>query len=173
MSPKMIAFFERLDAWGSEVPLDVLRRELDALDISADDIAEHIGFGDEHYQRHRMHIGPGYHALALCWGPGQHSVIHDHRGSGCGFLVVDGVATETRYERDSDGILRPRDTVRHPKGTVSVSVDADIHRMGNAEPDGGLVTLHIYAPPLLQAGTYEEGSDRMGRWVDTTASLPA
>lgn len=171
MSPEMKAFFARLDQHTDEMPLDVLRRELEQLHITVDDLAGHVQFGDEHYQRHRMHVGPTYHALALCWGPGQHSVIHNHQGSGCGFLVVQGTATETRYDRNDDGRLVRRDTRTHRPGSVSVSVDADIHRMGNSQRDDqpGLVTMHIYTPPLLQAVTYEEGSTETGLWVDDDA----
>lgn len=93
-------------------------------------------------------------------------MIHDHEHCGCGFLVVAGTAVETRYARAADGLLRKIDTKHHLPGTVRVSFDADIHRMGNDHAADGLVTLHIYSPPLLEANTYEEGSRETGRWED-------
>lgn len=168
LSTKVSALFAKLDACSEAgaLPLDVLKRELENLRVTLDDFAGHISYKNDCYQRNRLHIGPNYHALALCWGPGQHSVIHDHEHCGCGFLVVSGTAIETRYVRDDNGLLKKLDAKHHKPGTVRVSFDADIHRMGNDDPKEGLVTLHIYSPPLLEANTYEEGSSETGRWED-------
>ncbi len=166
MNSKLSTFFDRLDQHVGPLPLDVLRSAMNDLNITLDDLKGFVSYDGECYQRNRLHIGPGYHALALCWSPGQHSVIHNHEGSGCGFLVVNGTATETLYTVGDDGMLQQHETRTHQPGTVRVSFDADIHRMGNENVRDGLVTLHIYSPPLLEAETYELGSQRRGRWVD-------
>lgn len=168
LSLKISALFARLDEFAEvdALPLEMLRAELEKLHVTLDDFAGHIAYKGDCYQRNRLHIGPNYHALALCWSPGQNSVIHDHEQCGCGFLVVSGTVIETRYSRGVDGLLRKVDTKHLLAGTVRVSHDTDIHRMGNDHPKEGLVTLHIYSPPLLEANTYEEGSRERGRWED-------
>jgi cysteine dioxygenase len=102
-----------------------------------------------------MHEGSVYHALVLCWRAGQRSPIHDHRGSSCGVRVIEGVATETGFERTSEGLIYPTHTRSLETGAVCGSYDDGIHQVSNLQPAGrNLITLHIYSPPLLRMGMY-------------------
>jgi len=75
--------------------------------LSIDDLAAYLAFRPERYVRNRVHDGPGYQALVLCWLNGQRSPIHNHRGSRCGVKVLRGVATETRFARAPNGMVLP------------------------------------------------------------------
>ena len=73
----------------------------------------------------------------------------------CGVRVLEGRLTETRFEVSPCGALKATGSVDMECGEVMVSQDADIHQVSNLQAEGeNLVTLHIYAPPLLRMATY-------------------
>ncbi len=166
MSPRLKALLDHLDEFDGAIPPEDLKRALVASNLTIDDVADWVRFCDEQYARNRIHVGPAYHALALCWKVGQHSSIHDHSGSGCGVLVLQGQGVETVFDRGEDGMLRDRHNRTIDHGSVCVSVDSDIHRLGNNDDSENFVTLHVYSPPLLKWGVYSEESPVVERGVD-------
>ena len=88
-----------------------------------------------------------YELVVICWIPGQETPIHDHVGSDCAFLIVDGVSTETIYETNEEGLAHPINVKRYQPGDVCAAEEPDIHRVSN-NTDSELVNLHIYSPPL-------------------------
>jgi cysteine dioxygenase len=103
----------------------------------------------------------------LCWRNGQRSPIHDHTGSNCAVRVLRGTMTETLFEFAPNGHVKPTFSRDVPAGTVVGSVDKDMHQVSNLQAgDADLITLHVYAPPLLVMGTYslhdrERGAEPM------------
>jgi len=139
---------------GACVSLETLAAELDGLELDLQMLAPFWIFDAVKYRRNLIRRTAAYEALLLCWGPGQRSPIHDHRGSGCAFRVVEGVVTETLYERTCDGLAAPAAMRWLPPGTICASRDFDIHEVANSQPDHDLVTLHVYSPPLSQVNLY-------------------
>ena len=90
-SPQLKSFLKTLDSYTERIPLSVLRSGLEALSITVKDLQDFVRFRKERYQRNLIHQGPAYQALLLCWRNGQRSPIHDHRGSSCGVLILEGV----------------------------------------------------------------------------------
>jgi cysteine dioxygenase len=165
-------FFDELDQHTECVPIDELTRLMGKLSITRNDLNEYIKFNDDHYARNMVRLGPGYAALILCWQPGQASPIHDHSGSACGVRVIDGVLSETKYSRASDGTLSKSETNVYPPTYVCGSFDADIHVIRNDEPTGrGLITMHVYTPPLEQYHVYapDTGKAQLCRDEETMA----
>lgn len=158
MTPRELTQLVRtLEPLESRAPLETLREALSRLDLSRDDLAPYCRFSEEGYQRNIIRRTDLYELVVLCWRPGQRTPIHDHEGSTCGFLIVEGVATEVRYARDEEGVVRLADRRRMRKGEVCASQDADIHEVANLT-DRDLITLHCYSPPILRFHRYEEGS---------------
>src|SRR5207249_2304648 len=111
--------------------------------------------------------GPAYQALLLCWRNGQRSPIHDHRGSNCGVRILSGVATETVFERNENGLVYATFSREMAEGSICANSDDDIHQMSNLQPGkADLVTLHIYSPPLLHMGTYSLTSPMVQEFFD-------
>jgi len=161
---KLPEFFSLLDGCGpGAVPLELLTRWERELEIDLDDVREAVRFGDDGYRRNPLREGPGYQALVLCWKPGQKSPIHDHRGSACGVRVIAGAVTETIFQR-IDGQLIEGETRRLDAGGVCGSYDTDIHEIANRGSEG-LVTLHVYAPPLLTMGIYTRETGDVVAWT--------
>jgi len=142
-----------LHSFEQRISLDELTERLDDESISADLLADHIHFSDERYSRNLLAYGPQFYALVLCWKPGQASPIHDHKGASCGVRVIEGVATETSFTRES-GRLVEKSVTTMKAGEVCGSFDEDIHEIRN-NADRNLVTLHIYSPYLDNINLYD------------------
>jgi cysteine dioxygenase len=149
--------FARLDAATADgaVSLEVLGAELDQLDSGTQMLAPFWIFDACTYRRNLIRRTAAYEALLLCWLPGQKSPIHDHRGSGCAFRVVEGVVTETIYEHIKGSELVCAASMRWlPPGTICASREFDVHEVANMQPAADLVTLHLYSPPLRDVNLY-------------------
>ena len=153
-SPALIDLFAYLDRRLETPPLPDLADWLARSAIGVDDLASFVKFDDRRYTRNLVCATEHWQVLLLCWRRGQCSPIHDHRGSICAFKVLRGTALEVLYEITTRG--RARFTTSHdlPPSGVSAQADADIHRVIAFEE---LITLHIYAPPLVAMQTYDEG----------------
>ena len=155
MSATLDAMFRYLDALDGQPTLDELRNELARFDVTCDDVPSHLRFGDRSYQRNLLRAGEWYHAWVLCWRNGQRSPIHDHRGSSCVVRVLRGVLTETIFEFAPNGHVKASFSRDFEVGSVLASSDSDMHQVSNLQAgDAGLVTLHVYSPPLILMGTY-------------------
>jgi len=155
MAKTLEPFFTELDRLEDRIPLGRLTELLRELNVTIDDVRDHVMFSPDSYQRNLVRRGPAYEALLLCWKNGQRSAIHDHRGSACGVLVVKGTATETVFERNEQGWIYAVGSHEREEGGVCGSNDMDTHQISNLQPGGqDLITLHIYSPPLGLVGNY-------------------
>jgi len=96
-----------------------------------------------------------FEAWLLTWVPGQGTDWHDHGGSAGAFLTVRGTLTEQQAMVRRDG--PPRVVSGHrefPVGTLRPFGIKHIHKVTNnaLEP---AVSLHVYAPALVEMNAYE------------------
>jgi cysteine dioxygenase len=153
--PRLRPLLEYLDDLGRPADLATLRRLLEELQITRADIEGVCLFKTDRYQRNLIRQTDWYELVCLCWRSGQRTPIHDHKGSSCAFLVVDGIATETRFDRTASGLICPAWTKHHEPGYVCASAEADIHQVANTQPAGvEVITLHCYTPQLRHFNVY-------------------
>lgn len=147
---------ESLEAATEEgaIPLEVMRDQLERLENNLQMLAPWWMFDACTYRRNLIRRTATYEALLLCWLPGQRSPIHDHRGSGCAFRVIEGVVTETLYEPTKSGLVTAASMRWLPPGTICASREFDVHEVANTQLKADLVTLHIYSPPLRDVNLY-------------------
>nr|WP_199064700.1 cysteine dioxygenase family protein [Chromobacterium sp. ASV5] len=119
------------------------------LRLAPDELAPYRRFDPAGYRRNRIYADDRFELLLLCWLPGQQSRIHNHHGSRCGVLVVEGVASETAFETTPGGAAKAGAAHQMAAGSLLVNEHQDIHQIRNAH-DRNLVTLHLYSPPLRQ-----------------------
>ena len=136
-----------LDSIDRRPGLKELDNHLSNLEVNLAALKGCIGYADDGYQRNVIKKSEHYELVAICWTPGQDTPIHDHVGSDCAFLIVDGVSTETIYETDNQGLARPINTRHYQPGEVCAAEEPDIHRVSN-DTDSELVNLPVYTPPL-------------------------
>ena len=115
------------------------------------------------WSRHDVRLArrAAFEAWLLTWLPGQGTEWHDHGGSAGAFLPVRGTLTERQAMVQRDGPPRIRTEAR----TISTGMlrpfgTKHVHRVTNegAEP---AVSLHVYAPALLEMNEYAVDGDRL------------
>jgi cysteine dioxygenase len=127
-------------------------------------VAAHLRFAEGEYARNLLCRTPRFELLVLCWRPGQHSTIHDHGGSLNAIRVHAGELTSRIYEPAAgtppraDGPVRlVAEQTTRPGGELAGVDRAGIHQLANATTED-LVTIHVYAPPLMHLTVYSEES---------------
>jgi cysteine dioxygenase len=145
--------------------LDEIKEWFAALLMRQRDYESYRAFTKRKYARNLIARSPYAELLMLCWRSGQRTPIHDHGGSIGVILLVEGLLTETMYERMPEGCVRPYNTYKWSPGAITGAGVPDIHQLLNLQPEGrDMVTLHCYAPPLSVLNTFSPRSSRVRRW---------
>jgi DMSO/TMAO reductase YedYZ molybdopterin-dependent catalytic subunit len=169
MDGKFASLFAYLDSLTARPALGELADRLGRLKLSEADLAPFVRFSDRQYQRNLVRAGDHYHVWVMCWKNGQRSPIHDHAGSSCAVRVLRGTATVTNFARAANGQIKAVGSEDLPPGAVVATQDGDMHQVSNLQAGGAdLVTMHVYAPPLLRMGTYSilDASRGEDVWVE-------
>lgn len=137
-----------------------LLARLKAASIDWSLLGPQVEFHGAAYLRKRLFRSRDWEVLALCWLPGQSTVIHDHGRSWGATLVVAGEIEESLFRWNGEGLRMDR-RVSRPLGVSQVTVETleTVHRVANptAAP---AVSLHLYSPPLDSLRSYDEESGR-------------
>lgn len=164
MTPKLEPLLDHLHHLNAPADLPALKRLLSSLEITREDLCDHVHFDGEHYARNKIAQNDWFELVCLCWKPEQRTPIHDHRASSCALRIVDGVATETIYELGEDGRLAPGSRpFLCERGYICASWDKDIHEISN-DSTSDLITLHIYSPALTQVHIYSRETGSAELW---------
>jgi cysteine dioxygenase len=139
---------------------------LKTLDVSSAELQPYVGFKDGNYWRHRVCRNDHVEMLVLCWRPGHRTPIHDHSGSHGAVLVQEGILWETTFTFDPEKGLCYKAGREYGVNEVTGAEVPDIHQLGNPDVSGrGLITLHIYSPPLGVLKTYKVGSPDIDLYI--------
>jgi predicted metal-dependent enzyme (double-stranded beta helix superfamily) len=122
------------------------------------------------YARRLVHSSPdlGYTVLAMVWGPGQGTPLHDHAGMWCVEGVVDGRIEVTQY-RLLDRLGRRCRFERQETTTAGIGSAGrlippfDYHTIANARPDEPSITVHVYGGEMDHCSIFEP---RDGGWYE-------
>ena len=109
----------------------------------------------DHYARRELYRSPhhGYSVVAMTWGPGQGTPVHDHAGLWCVEGVWDGQLEITQYElleRDGERFrFRAAGGMQAGPGSAgSLIPPHEYHTIRNASADVIAISLHIYKAPM-------------------------
>jgi predicted metal-dependent enzyme (double-stranded beta helix superfamily) len=109
----------------------------------------------DHYARRELYRSErhGYSVVAMTWGPGQGTPVHDHSGLWCVEGVWDGELEITQYElleRDGERFRFRAAGGMHagPGSAGSLIPPHEYHSIRNASPDAVAISLHIYKAPM-------------------------
>lgn len=110
---------------------------------------EYIAFDPHRFWFQSLYESSHFEVNLIGWRSGQQSSVHDHRGTACCVLVLDGLLTNRDYRVVSGNKLYELGKFNLNPGEVLTRTGGEIHRCGNEQPYGvDLVTLHLYSPPL-------------------------
>jgi len=135
----------------------------------------------DHYGRRLIHKDPvrGYTIMAMSWGPGQGTPVHDHAGMWCVEAVWDGCIEVTQYElterRDDRFRLEPRTTMRAGIGSAgSLIPPHEYHTIRNPSAADTAVTIHIYSGEMCECSVFKPvGTDHWHRRESRKLTLDA
>lgn len=125
----------------------------------------------DHYARRELYRSEthGYSVIAMTWGPGQGTPIHDHAGMWCVEGVWHGEIEVTPYElvESGDGRYRfeSRGTMQAGPGSAgSLIPPHEYHTIRNPSDRGVAVSLHIYRGCMERCAVFRPlGSDWYAR----------
>ena len=144
-----------LDSIDGRPGLSEIGTRLESMPLNLEALKRHITYTeDDGYKRNIIKKTEHYEMVAITWRAGQTTPIHDHVGSDCAFLIVEGTSTETIYKTDENGRAVPSAVRDYAPGEVCAADEPDIHRISN-DTDDDLINLHVYTPPLSGFGIYE------------------
>jgi predicted metal-dependent enzyme (double-stranded beta helix superfamily) len=134
----------------------------------------------DHYARRELYRSPeyGYSVVAMTWGPGQGTPIHDHAGCWCVEGVWAGELEITQYElleRDGDRFhFRSAGGMRAGPGSAgSLIPPHEYHTIRNADAGAIAISLHVYQAPLEACSRFEPVSDEWHLRVDNALRTDA
>ena len=101
-----------------------------------------------------------YCVVAMTWGPGQGTPIHDHCGMWCVEGVWSGALEVVQYERlaDAEGQWRfqPVGSIQAGPGSAgSLIPPHEYHTIRNPSDDAVAVSLHIYSGPMTHCAIFK------------------
>lgn len=142
-----------LDSIDRRPGLEELDLRLSNMRVNDEALKKHIAYAEHGYQRNVIKRTEHYELVAICWRSHQETPIHDHIGSDCAFLIIEGTSTETVYEKSNNGLVVPVKKRTYAPGEVCAAAEQDIHKVSNGE-DCNLINLHVYTPPLSKFNIY-------------------
>ncbi|KRG68858.1 cysteine dioxygenase family protein [Pseudoxanthomonas dokdonensis] len=127
---------------------------------------------EDHYARRELYTSAqyGYSVVAMTWGPGQGTRIHDHSGLWCVEGVWHGRLEITQYElaeqRDDHYRFNPVGTIEAGIGSAgSLIPPHEYHTIRNPSDSAVAVSLHVYQRTMVRCGVYSpDDSIAGGPW---------
>jgi 3-mercaptopropionate dioxygenase len=132
---------------------------------------------DDHYARRELYRSEehGYSVIAMTWGPGQGTPIHDHSGMWCVEGVWHGALEITQYELLEEAGERFRfqvvGSMQAGQGSAgSLIPPHEYHTIRNPSTDDVAVSVHIYKGTMrccsvfnpIDGKWYARGSRQLG-----------
>ncbi len=119
-----------------------------------------------HYARRELYVSPqhAYVVIAMTWGPGQGTPIHDHSGLWCVEGVWHGQLEITQYDLSEQRGDRYRFTdvgtlIAGTGSAGSLIPPHEYHTIRNASDTGTAVSLHIYQRTMTCCGIFDVAGD--------------
>jgi predicted metal-dependent enzyme (double-stranded beta helix superfamily) len=132
----------------------------------------------DHYARREIYRSPelGYTVIAMTWGPGQGTPVHDHSGLWCVEGVVRGSLEIDQYEllerRGEEVLFEDRGTLAAGTGSAGTLIPPhEYHAIRNASDHDIAVSLHIYGGEMTQCCTFTPVGDNWYRRCAKPLSL--
>jgi predicted metal-dependent enzyme (double-stranded beta helix superfamily) len=172
---KLVAVFDAAVALGDDrATTDALRKSLckligDAEIALPEPLLHPIA---DHYARRELYTSPehGYSVIAMTWGPGQGTLIHDHSGMWCVEGVWLGRLEIVQYELAEHEGDRYRfieaGAIEAGTGSAgSLIPPHEYHTIRNPSERDAAVSLHVYQRAMLRCGVFAADERAGAGWL--------
>ncbi len=149
--PLLLNYVANVD---TDVTAKQMQKTLAQINIDLGDIKPYISFSAKDYERNLIVANDNCELYICCWKPNQGSHVHDHRDALCGFMVLQGTATETVFMMNPTLLAEPMIALELTPEMSSVRERGEIHQIQNLH-DEDLITMHVCCPPLSGTNLYE------------------
>lgn len=144
------------------VNVDYVKALLSAYKSHPKDWKKFANFDPHRYTRNLIDTGNGkFNLMALCWGEGHGSSIHDHANAHCFVKILDGNLQESMFAwpTESEGqseMMKTDVNVYGKDGVTYINDSMGLHRMENPSHTDSCVSMHLYVPPFQACKTFDE-----------------
>lgn len=130
-----------------------------------DDFRNTLPFVAAAYTRTLVHKHERYELVAMQWAPGCASPIHDHAGSRCWVVMLEGSIDVENFDRLDENSARasivPAERLQLVKGDIDHRLSwRELHRVANTGATSAY-TLQLYAPQIAAYRVFDESSGAM------------
>ena len=156
-----------------EQKVNLTEKLLNELTCSKIDCCKHWDCEEGCYARHLVFQGEnsGCCIVAMSWGPGQGTPVHDHDGTWCVECCLEGQLDVVQYElesttADSEGELfnfEPKTCQKVGRGAVGCLIPPFEHHTIHNPHAKRAVTLHVYGKELKKASCFYPVADKLYR----------
>lgn len=120
----------------------------------------------DHYARRLLYRSDdlGYVVVAMIWGPGQGTALHDHGGTWCVEGVLEGQIAVTQYDLLEQGgqgwQFRKLDTQLTGVGTAgSLIPPHEYHTIANPQTSKPAITMHVYGHEMRECRVFQPADE--------------
>lgn len=131
---------------------------------------------DQCYARHLVYKGSesGCCVVAMAWGPGQGTPVHDHDGVWCVECCLEGQLEVIRYELEDTiekgeepvYVFHPVESERVGEGNVGSLIPPYEHHVIRNPGQSKAITLHVYGKELLKSSCFMPLGENQYRRVE-------
>jgi predicted metal-dependent enzyme (double-stranded beta helix superfamily) len=120
---------------------------------------------EDGYARRLLHNEPGaFCVMAMTWGPGHGTVIHDHCGMWCVEGVLAGSIEVTQYELADQSNGRYRfercgTMLTGPGSAGSLIPPHEYHTIRNPDDDDVAISIHVYRGEMTDCNVFAASGD--------------
>lgn len=105
------------------------------------------------YYRRLLYKSEGVELLVMNWSDVE-CAPHDHGDSHGWIHVLNGTSVNSVYELESNNLPKELFKEFHHEGKLFYAPKKGVHSM-QADGSGGLITLHLYSPPISGMKVYD------------------
>ncbi|XP_061585407.1 cysteine dioxygenase type 1 [Cololabis saira] len=146
---------------GDSVNVEEVQQVMESYRSNPQEWKKYAIFDKYRYTRNLVDEGNGkFNLIALCWGEGHGSSIHDHTDSHCFMKMLQGQLKETLYDwpegKSQGDMVKKSDRILEENKVAYINDSIGLHRVENASHTEGSVSLHLYSPPFGHCQTFDE-----------------
>ncbi|XP_072379438.1 cysteine dioxygenase type 1 isoform X1 [Diabrotica undecimpunctata] len=114
------------------------------------------------YTRNLVDAGNGkYNLMAVCWGEGHGSAIHDHANSHCFMKMLQGSLEEIRFawpKTQGEQLREIGRTRLEVNDCAYINDSIGLHRVENVSSVDTAISLHLYCPPYSKCQVFNQNT---------------